>query len=221
MRREPGLMAEDTLLSVTTLAFDMAALELFLPLTTGACVVIAPRDVVVDGRRLAQLLKESGATVMQATPATWRMLLEAGWRGNSGLKVLCGGEALLRDLADRLLPRCAALWNLYGPTETTVYSTGGRVLPDQPIVIGRPIANTRCYVLDRQLRPVPVGVTGELFIGGDGVARGYLNRPELTAERFIADPFGGQPQARLYRSGDLARYRPDGDSSTWDGSTTR
>ena len=210
MRREPGLTAEDTLLSVTTLAFDMATLELFLPLTTGACVVIAPGDVVADGQRLAQLLGESGASVMQATPATWRMLLEAGWQGNSRLKVLSGGEPLTRDLADRLLPRCAALWNLYGPTETTVYSTGGRVSLDQPIVIGRPIANTRCYVLDRLLQPVPVGVTGELFIGGDGVARGYLNRPELTAERFIEDSFRPDTTACLYRTGDLVRYRTDG-----------
>ncbi len=211
MRREPGLATDDKLLSVTTLAFDIAALELFLPLTTGACVVIASREVATDGRRLARLLDECGATVMQATPATWRMLLQVGWRGNPRLKVLCGGEALPRDLAEHLLPRCAALWNLYGPTETTIWSAACRVFPGQPIVIGRPIANTQFHVLDRHLRPVPAGVPGELYIGGDGLARGYLNRPELTVERFIVDPFDGGAEGRLYRTGDLARWRPNGE----------
>ncbi len=210
MRREPGLAAEDTFLAVTTLAFDIAALELFLPLTTGACVVIADREVAADGRRLARLLEDSSATVMQATPATWRMLLQAGWRGNPKLKVLCGGESLPRDLAEHLLPICAELWNLYGPTETTIWSAAWRVSPGQPILLGRPIANTQFYVLDRLLRPVPAGVSGELFIGGDGLARGYLNRPELTAERFIADPFRPGSTACLYRTGDCVRYRPDG-----------
>jgi amino acid adenylation domain-containing protein len=210
MRREPGLAADDTLLSVTTLSFDIAALELFLPLTTGACVVIASRDVATDGRRLVRLLDDCAATIMQATPATWRILLQAGWRGDPRLKVLCGGEALRRDLADRLLPRCAELWNLYGPTETTIWSAAGRVLPGEPIVIGRPIANTQFYVLDRQLQPVPIGVPGELFIGGDGLARGYFNRPELSAERFIANPLRAESGGRLYRTGDCVRLRPDG-----------
>lgn len=210
MRAEPGLAADDRLLAVTTLAFDIAALELFLPLTTGASVVIAGRDDAVDGRRLAALLDQSGATVMQATPATWRMMLEVGWRGDRRLKALCGGEALPRDVAEQLLPRCGALWNLYGPTETTIWSAACRVLPGRPIVIGRPIANTRFYVLDRRLQPVPVGVPGELFIGGAGLARGYLHRPELTAERFIDDPFGPGSGGWLYRTGDCVRYRPDG-----------
>ncbi|HKM55690.1 MAG TPA: amino acid adenylation domain-containing protein, partial [Isosphaeraceae bacterium] len=210
MRREPGLVPEDTFLAVTTLSFDIAALELFLPLTTGACVVIATHEVAADGRRLARLLEESSATVMQATPATWRMLLGAGWGGNPKLKVLCGGEALPRDLAERLLPLCAELWNLYGPTETTIWSAAWRVSPGQPILLGRPIANTQFYVLDRLHRPVPVGVPGELFIGGEGLARGYLNQPELTAERFIANLFRPDSSARLYRTGDCVRYRPDG-----------
>ena len=210
MRRELGLVAEDTLLAVTTLAFDIATLELLLPLTTGACVVIATREVAADGRRLAHLLEDSRATVMQATPATWRMLLQAGWEGSPRLKILCGGEALARDLAERLLARCAALWNLYGPTETTIWSAAWRVLSGQPIMIGRPIANTQLYVLDGLHRPAPVGVPGELFIGGDGLARGYLNQPELTAERFIDDPFRPESGARLYQTGDCVRYRPDG-----------
>ena len=210
MRREPGLVPEDTFLAVTTLAFDIAALELFLPLTTGACVVIATHEVAADGRRLARLLEDSRATVMQATPATWRMLLGAGWGGNPKLKVLCGGEALPRDLAERLLPLCAELWNLYGPTETTIWSAAWRVSPGQPILLGRPIANTQFYVLDRLHRPVPVGVPGELFIGGEGLARGYLNQPELTAERFLANLFRPDSSACLYRTGDCVRYRPDG-----------
>ena len=210
MRREPGLVPEDTFLAATTLAFDIAALELFLPLTTGACVVIATHEVAADGRRLARLLEDSSATVMQATPATWRMLLGAGWGGNPKLKVLCGGEALPRDLAERLLPLCAELWNLYGPTETTIWSAAWRVSPGQPILLGRPIANTQFYVLDRLHRPVPVGVPGELFIGGEGLARGYLNQPELTAERFLANLFRPDSSACLYRTGDCVRYRPDG-----------
>jgi len=210
MRREPGLVPEDTFLAVTTLAFDIAALELFLPLTTGACVVIATHEVAADGRRLARLLEDSSATVMQATPATWRMLLGAGWGGNPKLKVLCGGEALPRDLAERLLPLCAELWNLYGPTETTIWSAAWRVSPGQPILLGRPIANTQFYVLDRLHRPVPVGVPGELFIGGEGLARGYLNQPELTAGRFLANLFRPDSSACLYRTGDCVRYRPDG-----------
>jgi amino acid adenylation domain-containing protein len=210
MRRQPGLGAEDVLLAVTTLAFDIAALEIFLPLTTGARVVIAGREVTGDGRRLARLVAESRATVMQATPATWRMLLDAGWEGSRRLKVLCGGEALPPDLAERLLPRCAELWNLFGPTETTIWSTLWQVRPGQPIAIGRPIANTQAYVLDREMQPVPLGVPGELYLGGDGLARGYLNRPELTAARFVPDPFHPESGARLYRTGDQVRYRTDG-----------
>jgi amino acid adenylation domain-containing protein len=208
MRQEPGLMASDTLLAVTTLAFDIAALELFLPLTTGARVVMAAREVATDGRRLARLIEESGATVLQATPATWRMLLESRWKGNAKLKALCGGEALARDLADRLLPLCAELWNLYGPTETTIYSAVWRVRVGQPIVIGRPIANTRAYVMDAHSNLVPVGVPGELFLAGDGLARGYVNRPEETSSRFVASPLS--PSERLYRTGDTARWLADG-----------
>ena len=211
MREKSGITAADRLLAVTTLSFDIAGLELFLPLTTGACVVIASRDVAADGVLLRELLMTAGATMMQATPATWRVLLDAGWSGTKPLKILCGGEALSRDLADRLRGRCSTLWNLYGPTETTIWSAVDVVdAGDGPVAIGRPIANTRMYLLDRGRQPVPIGVTGELYIGGDGVARGYLGRPELTAERFPPDSFGGEAGTRLYRTGDLARYRPDG-----------
>jgi len=148
---------------------------------------------------------------MQATPATWRLLIEAGWRGSPELKILCGGEALSPDLARELLARSGSLWNLYGPTEATIWCTVHRVRAgDDPVPIGRPIANARVHILDRALQPVPIGVPGELHIGGVALARGYLNRPELTVERFIRDPFSGEPGARLLRTGDRARYRPDG-----------
>jgi len=215
MRRAPGLTAADTLLAVTTLSFDIAGLELYLPLIVGARLVVAGRDVAVDGAALAATLTRTGATVMQATPATWRLLLDAGWQGDPRLTALCGGEALPGELAARLRPRVGALWNMYGPTETTIWSTiqevaepvgaAGEVVP-----IGRPIANTQTYVLDGHMRPVPVGVPGELCIGGAGLARGYLGRPALTAERFVPDPFATAPGARLYKTGDRARYRPDG-----------
>ncbi len=208
MAHEPGLDQTDTLLAVTTLSFDIAGLELYLPLVQGARLVLASRAQAADGEALTELLAQQGVTVMQATPATWRILLETGWSGSSTLKILCGGEALPRDLAAALLPRCGELWNLYGPTETTIWSTRFRVQEaGAPVLIGRPIENTRIYILDEQLSPVPVGVYGDLYIGGEGLARGYLDRPELTAERFIDDPF---TDARMYRSGDLARYRPDG-----------
>jgi amino acid adenylation domain-containing protein len=211
MAREPGLTAEDILLAVTTLSFDIAGLEIFLPLIKGAQMVIASRDVVLDGMALRHLLETSNATVMQATPITWRMILESGWQGCERLKILCGGEAMPPDLARELIPRCSSLWNLYGPTETTIWSTAFRVSSVEPrIPIGRPIANTQVYIVDRQLRPVPIGVTGELLIGGDGLARGYLNRPELTAERFISSPFADNKAARVYKTGDLCRWRPDG-----------
>jgi natural product biosynthesis luciferase-like monooxygenase protein/amino acid adenylation domain-containing protein len=210
MRRKPGLTAKDVLLAVTTLCFDIAGLELLLPLTTGARVLIASRDVTVDGLQLARLLEQSGVTVMQATPATWRLLIEAGWKGHANFKILCGGEAWTQELAEALLGRCGSLWNMYGPTETTIWSAACEVTHGQPVLIGPPIANTEFYVLDKSLQAVPVGVSGELHIGGHGVARGYANRPELTAERFISDPFASGPGARLYKTGDSVRYRTDG-----------
>jgi amino acid adenylation domain-containing protein/thioester reductase-like protein len=212
MREQLSINAEDTLLAVTTLSFDIAVLELVLPLIAGARVVIANSEVVADGALLANALIDSQVTVMQATPATWRSLLEAGWQGKEDLKILCGGEALTTDLAQQLLERGAQLWNLYGPTETTIWSTTFKVSSQldssKTIPIGHPIANTQIYILDVNLGPVPVGISGDLYIGGDGVSRGYLNRPELTTERFIPNPF--RPQTLIYKTGDLARYRADG-----------
>jgi len=209
MQRAPGFTATDTILAVTTLSFDIAGLELFLPLISGGRVVIASRDDTLDPRRLMERMRDCACTVMQATPALWRALVAAGWSGSAKLKVLCGGEALPPDLAQALLPRCAELWNMYGPTETTVWSTLHRVASaDARVPIGRPIANTQVFVLDANRQPTPPGVAGELYIGGDGVARGYLRRDELTRERFVSSPFA--PDARLYRTGDLARWLPEG-----------
>jgi amino acid adenylation domain-containing protein len=209
MAREPGLGPEDRLLAVTTISFDIAGLELFLPFMVGARVVLASREEAVDGARLAAKIRSERITALQATPATWRLLLAAGWPGEPDLKALCGGEALPADLAADLLPRVGSLWNLYGPTETTIWSAIQRIEPGGPVAIGRPIANTEIHLLDRGLLPVPLGVAGELCIGGAGLARGYHGRPDLTAERFIPDAHGAAG-ARLYRTGDRARRRPDG-----------
>lgn len=210
MQREPGLTAEDSLVAVTTLSFDIAGLELYLPLITGARVVIAQREEVIDAGALQRLLNTSEATVMQATPASWRMLIEGGWAGKKELKVLCGGEALSRELADQLVERSQEVWNMYGPTETTIWSSVKRIKADgRAISLGHPIANTTMYVLNEHLQLVPRGVAGELYIGGEGLARGYFNRAELTEERFVADPFSHAEGARMYRTGDRARWRTE------------
>ncbi len=208
MAERPGLGRDDVLLAVTTVSFDIAVLELFLPMYAGATVVLASRVTAHDPEALQHALRQHGVTVMQATPATWSMLIETGWTGSPGLRVLCGGEALSADLAEQLLPRCAELWNMYGPTETTVWSSCCKIEEPANIHIGTPIANTQLYILDDALQPRPIGAAGELMIGGDGVARGYLGQPTLTAQKFIASPFReGQP---IYRTGDLAKFRDDG-----------
>jgi amino acid adenylation domain-containing protein len=212
MQREPGFRAGDVLLAVTTLSFDIAGLELYLPLATGGTLVIARRDEATDGPTLQGLMRSTATSVMQATPATWRLLLESGWPGDTNLKILCGGEALPRELAEQLIPRSAELWNMYGPTETTIWSS---VCPVREAnwsmaPIGFPVANTQMHVLDPQNTLLPIGVRGELHIGGAGLARGYWNRPELTAQKFIPDPFSSEPGARLYKTGDLVRRLPDG-----------
>ncbi|MBP5975680.1 amino acid adenylation domain-containing protein [Brasilonema sp. CT11] len=210
MQQRPGITKQDTLLAITTISFDIAALEIFLPITVGASMVIARRDVTLDGRELFDLLVKSKATIMQATPATWRLLLDSNYQF-SDLKILCGGEALPWDLVNQLLAKSASLWNLYGPTETTIWSTVCQLEShDSLISIGRPIDNTQIYILDQNLQPVPVGVPGELHIGGAGLARGYLNRPELTQEKFIPNPFEEAGGSKLYKTGDLARYLLDG-----------
>ena len=211
MQSRPGFAAQDRLLAVTTLSFDIAGLELWLPLSVGAPVTIAARHEVLDSQRLMQLLDVERINVLQATPATFRLLLEAGWPGKPDLKVLCGGEALPRDLATALAHRVGELWNMYGPTETTVWSTCSRIRDAAgAITIGRPIENTRVYVVEASGQIAPIGVQGELCIGGEGVARGYLNRPELTAEKFVELGLPGGRKERVYRTGDVVRYRADG-----------
>ncbi|HEY1546572.1 MAG TPA: amino acid adenylation domain-containing protein [Kofleriaceae bacterium] len=208
MRHAPGLVESDRLVAVTTLSFDIAGLELLLPLATGAEIVLATREEATDGEALRALVEK--ATVMQATPATWRLLIEAGWKGSDKLKALCGGEPLPAELAEQLLERTGSLWNMYGPTETTIWSTCSKVERGTPLSIGKPIANTKVHILDADLQPAPIGVVGEIFIAGDGVTQGYLDRPELTAERFVADTTQLDPQARMYRTGDLGRWRSTG-----------
>jgi amino acid adenylation domain-containing protein len=211
VREWPGLTERDVFVAITTISFDIAGVELFLPLVTGARLVLLNRDDTADGFRIAHHLARHRATIFQATPATWRMLLEAKWPGDPQLRLICTGEALPRDLADQLLARGRELWNMYGPTETTIWSAGVKVAPSPALItIGGPVANTQLHILDAKLRPVPPGVAGELHIGGLGLARGYRNRPELTAEKFIPDPFSHLP-GRLYKTGDLARTRAGGE----------
>ena len=211
MARRPGMAAGGRLLAVTTLSFDIAVLELLLPLVCGAEVVIAAQADAGDGFALRSLLESSGATVMQATPSTWRMVMESGWGGGPGFTALVGGEALQPDLAAELLARVDALWNMYGPTETTIWSTAWRVeKPEEGISIGTPIANTTVWIQDDRGGLCAIGTPGEICIGGDGVTIGYLNRAELTAERYVADTHGFRPGGRLYRTGDLGRWRHDG-----------
>ena len=211
MQATPGLSESDVVAAVTTVSFDIAGLELYLPLLVGARIELVAREVASDGMALAQLLDSAAVTVMQATPATWRLLFDAGWRGSTRLRALCGGETLSRNLADEILERVPELWNLYGPTESTIWSTVERIeRGPQAISIGRPIANTRIHVLDDSGAVVPIGVVGEICIAGAGVADGYHGLPALTAERFIADSHSGVPGARLYRTGDLGRWGADG-----------
>src|SRR6185369_5212970 len=202
---------DDRWLAVSTLSFDIAGIDLFLPLLRGASVILAPRETASDAAQLSALIERSEATVMQATPVTWQLLVNGGGAGLERLVAWTGGEALSPALAAALRGKVRALWNLYGPTEATVYATGVRVdiADGGPVTIGRPVGNTRVLLLGRSAEMVPLGAAGELCIGGAGVARGYLNRPELTAERFVPDPLGA-PGSRLYRTGDLARFRPDG-----------
>ena len=207
--REPGMTNADSVLSVTTLSFDIAVSEVILPLTVGARIVVADRAQVTDGDRLRELIERERVDWIDATPSTWRLLLASGWTGGVSIKAICTGEPLPPDLGRELLPRVGELWNGYGPTETTVWSSFFRVKAiDGPVPIGRPVANTQFHVVDARQRTLPVGVSGELFIGGEGVTLGYLERPDLTAERFLPDPH--RPGHCWYRTGDLGRWRSDG-----------
>ena len=212
MSQSPGISQEDILLAVTTLSFDIAGLEIFLPLVNGAKLILANRDTVMDPSALQTLLTAGEVTIMQATPSTWRMLLVAGWQGNRQLKALCGGEAFPKDLARSLVNKCKEVWNMYGPTETTIWSTCYRINdPEQPILVGRPIGNTQAFILDGNKQPLPIGVPGELYLGGEGVSLGYHNRADLTEKAFVRSPFAQLfKRPTIYKTGDLCRYRADG-----------
>lgn len=212
IKKTPGISSSDRLLAVTTFSFDMAALEIYLPLLSGAELRIADGETVRDGRTLLQALVYHKITIMQATPATWKMMIESGWRKALNVRIFCGGEALSRDLANKLLPLCTELWNMYGPTETTVYSTIKKISgTGEQISIGHPIANTRIFILDQHLKQVPAGTPGEIYIAGDGLAKGYYNLPKLTAENFIDNPFSEREGERIYRTGDLGKFVNDGE----------
>ena len=210
MAETPGVSDSDRFLAVTTTSFDISLLEFLLPLVCGAEIVMATAEEAADAGHLQKLLRQYAITVMQATPATWRMLIENGWEGKKDLRVFCGGEALTPDIARQLLSRCHELWNMYGPTETTIWSSTSRVTSAEQISLGAPIAHTQFYVLDEMRQPVSQGTPGELWIGGAGLALGYFNRPELTAEKFVLESSIRGSGARLYRTGDLVRYRDDG-----------
>ena len=202
MQKDPGFSCFDRLLAVTTVSFDMAVLEIFLPLISGGMVVITQRHEQTDPIAIVNLMIQHDINIMQGTPAIWQILLDSGWDGNPRLdKILCGGERLPRSLADRLL-RCGDhFWNMYGPTEAAVYASIWKVERSQEIVVGSSVTNCRLYVLDDNLIPVPPGSPGELYIGGAGVARGYRNKEQLTSSRFLQDPFH---DGQMYRTGDLA-----------------
>jgi thioesterase domain-containing protein/acyl carrier protein len=201
----------DVLLALTTIAFDIAGVDVWLPLLAGARMLMVERETAMDVDLLQEIIHREGVTFMQGTPAIWKALSDSGWQGKADLQAVCTGEAMPKDLPPKLLPKVGRLWNMYGPTETTIWSAGYQFSgPDDPVLIGRPVANTQVYILDEHLAPTPIGVPGELYIGGDGLADGYLHKPELTAERFVADPFSKRSGARLYKTGDLARYLSDG-----------
>lgn len=211
MKDEPGIDDRDVLLSVTSVSFDISGLELYLPLIAGATLIIANAETVKDGRLLKELIIQEEATLMQATPSTWQMLLFSGWKEKLLLKALCGGEALTVELAQKLLPLCNSLWNMYGPTETTIWSTVSKISnSNESISIGKPINNTQVYVMDEEGNPVGEKQTGEIYIGGDGVAAGYHNRPETTEEKFVTDRFSNIPDRKLYKTGDLGKIMEDG-----------
>jgi amino acid adenylation domain-containing protein len=207
--KEVNFTASSKFLSVTTYSFDICYLELFVPLISGAELVIVPRETASDGFRLVESLAAQRPTHMQATPSTWQMLADGDWRNGEHVKMLIGGEAVKEGIKD-YLTGIGEVWNVYGPTETTIWSAIKKLAGDEKVTIGKPLSNTQIYIISGENELNPVGVSGEICIGGAGLARGYWRRPELTAEKFINDPFTEESGARLYRTGDLGRWLPDG-----------
>ncbi|RZL50965.1 MAG: amino acid adenylation domain-containing protein [Pedobacter sp.] len=211
MQSQPGITERDCLLAITTISFDIAGLELYLPLIAGATLVLASTEATKDGRLLLSILEEQTITMMQATPSTWQMMLDSGWKKPIPIKVLSGGEALAKDLAEKLLSLSAELWNMYGPTETTIWSTVKRIMPKQEtLTIGKAIQNTQIFILNDENKPLSINEIGEICIGGDGVALGYLNRKELTDEKFISH-FDNKTNGKLYKTGDLGKILSNGE----------
>lgn len=215
MAKKPGITTEDSMLAVTTISFDIAGLEMYLPITHGASIFVASHETSMNPDLLIERIGDTGATILQATPVTFRMLNSAEWSGSKNLKILCGGEAMPKELAYDLIRKCKELWNMYGPTETTIWSTVEKVVINDNdktgyINLGKPIDNTLIYVLNSEFQPVPIGFPGELFIGGDGLAKGYFNLPEMTNDKFLPDPFSKVTGARMYRTGDLVQQTEEG-----------
>jgi len=214
LRQAPAMTAQSRVLAVTTLSFDIAVSELIAPLTFGACIILADKSQAMDGQRLRALIEQERVDLIDGTPSTYRMLVASGWAGNKDLKAICIGEPLPPELAQQLIPIIGELWNAYGPTETTVWSTMQHVTHvDGPVPIGRPIENTQIHITDKNLRLLPIGVVGEIYIAGEGVTLGYLNRPELTGQRFAQPPADASPVSHpstWYQTGDLGRWRADG-----------
>lgn len=212
MQQRPGITEHDRLLAITTISFDIAGLELYLPLISGAEILLADAESSRDGRLLLSMIEEKKISIMQATPSTWRMMMDSDWQKKYPLKALSGGEPLPRELADLLLSKTLELWNMYGPTETTIWSTVKQITEkDKVLSIGSAIHNTQVYIMDEMGHPVPAHTPGEIYIAGDGVAAGYLNRTELSAEKFVDDPFSKIPGAKLYKTGDLGKLLDNGE----------
>ncbi|PKM52637.1 MAG: hypothetical protein CVV02_00435 [Firmicutes bacterium HGW-Firmicutes-7] len=205
-----GFTEKDKFMALTTICFDISLCELFANLIKGGQVEILPTEMQRDPYLLMEKIENNWTTAIQATPATWEMLLSVGWNKKLPLKIYCGGEAMSPELAEKLIPRCSELWNIYGPTEATIWSSIHHI-KSTAITIGHPIYNTQYYVLDKYLNPVPEGTPGELYIGGDGLARGYLNRKDMTAERFISNPFDFEKSDRIYKTGDFVKFLPGGE----------
>ena len=206
-----GLTERDVLVAVTTVSFDISMLEIYLPLVSGARLVVAAQDELSDGDSLRKLLEQRAATCMQATPSRWGMVVGAGWAGGADKRLLCGGEQLPAELASKLWALGGEAWNMYGPTETTVWSSMWKIEEAESLTIGRPVSNTRMYVVGEGVAAVPMGASGELCICGEGLARGYLRSADLTAEKFVPDPFGGRAGGRMYLTGDVARQCVSGE----------
>lgn len=211
LQKTPGITSEDKVLAIATISFDIAGVDIYLPLSNGAELVLADSLTAKDGRAVLDIVRNNGISILQATPYTWRMMLEVGWEEKLPIKVFCGGEAMAKDLAEKLIPRSNEVWNMYGPTETTIYSIIKHVTDANDVTIGWPVANTQIYIVDEKMANLPIGEIGEIFIGGAGVSWGYLNRPDLSAERFIDNPFSDVPGEKIYKTGDLGQLKPDGD----------